>query len=340
MQSIHFDTELEVQLQQAVDNKTKPLGALGQLETLAVQIGLIQNSLNPSVSKPQAFVFGADHGVCAEGINPFPQAVTEQMLANFSAGGAAMSVFCRENDIPLNIVNMGIINELARWENVTHAAVAAGTKNMAQTPAMSSTQCDQAIAAGRNQAQLAAKNGHNLLIIGEMGIGNTTSASAILVALSDSTIEEAVGPGTGATEEQQKVKASVIRQSLSRFEERDGLTVLTEVGGFEIAAMVGVLLAAKDLRIPIVVDGFIATAAALIANDIDSSCRSFWIFAHKSSEPAHAKMLKSLSAAPLIDLDLRLGEGTGGALVFPIIKCAVAMLNTMATFGEAGIDEA
>ena len=173
-----FSAELTTTLQQMVDSKTKPLGALGAVEQLAIQVALIQQTTQPDVSKPKAFIFGADHGVCAEGVNPFPQVVTEQMLANFAAGGAAMSVFCRSNDIPLSIVNMGIVNADARWDNVLHHAIAEGTQNFRQGPAMTCEQCNQAVDTGQRLASEAVAQGHNLLIIGEMGIGNTTSASA------------------------------------------------------------------------------------------------------------------------------------------------------------------
>ena len=332
-------SQLQADLQHAIDTKTKPPGSLGELESLALQLGLIQNTLTPAVDKPKAFIFGADHGVCDEGVNPFPQAVTEQMLANFASGGAAMSVFCRTNAIPLEIVNMGIVNPQATWPNVSHCAIAAGTQNLAKNPAMTAEQCEAAIQVGHDLATRAVNQHHNLLMIGEMGIGNTTSASAILAALTGINAEQAVGPGTGANAEQQALKANVINTALSRFNDRDANTILREVGGFEIAAMVGVLLAAEQLKVAVMVDGFIATAAAMIADKLNPDCRPFWIFAHESAEPAHQMMLEALSAKPMLQLGLRLGEGSGAALAYPIVKCAVAMLNDMATFAEAGVSE-
>jgi nicotinate-nucleotide--dimethylbenzimidazole phosphoribosyltransferase len=234
---------------------------------------------------------------------------------------------------------MGIINNEATWPNVRNHAVSTGTRNLMKISAMTLEQCDAALKTGHTLANKACEQGHNLLIIGEMGIGNTTSASAILAALTSADAEQVVGPGTGANAEQQALKAKVISAALSRFDARDAKTILCEVGGFEIAAMVGVLVSAKSLNIAVMVDGFIATAAAMIANGIAPESRSHWIFAHESAEPAHQLMLKALEAKPLLQLGLRLGEGTGSALAYPIVKCAVAMLNEMATFADAGISE-
>jgi len=333
------NSELAQQLQNQVDDKTKPPGSLGQLESLAVQIGLIQQTNTPNVSQPKAFVFGADHGVCDEGVNPFPQVVTEQMLANFAHGGAAMSVFCKTNGIPLEIINMGIVNDQARWPNVRHCAVAPGTQNFRKSAAMSPEQRDAAMTTGATLAAEAVEAGHNLIIIGEMGIGNSSSASAILSALTNTPAESTVGPGTGANPEQQAHKARVINEALKRCSNKPALDVLAEVGGFEIAAMTGVLLQAAELKVPVMVDGFIATAAALVAERNLPGISKYWVFAHESAEPAHQLMLEELSAQPLISLGLRLGEGTGAALAYPLVNNAVAMLNTMATFSSAGISE-
>lgn len=330
-------TSLKQSLQNEINSKTKPSGSLGDIETIALNVGLIQNTLRPNVDTPKAFVFGADHGVCEEGINPFPQAVTEMMLANFANGGAAMNVFCRSNHIPLTVVNMGLVNGNARWPTVLHHAIANGTANLARSSAMTATQCEQAIEVGRTLAKQAVENGHNCLLIGEMGIGNTTSASALLSALSGRAAAECVGPGTGASAQQQQLKARSIEQALTRFTDRSPKNVLAEVGGFEIAAMVGVLLAAKELNTPVLVDGFISTAAALVAERMQPGSRSAWLFAHHSAEPAHHVMLELLEAKPILNLNLRLGEGTGAALAYPIVRCAVDMLNQMATFESAGI---
>lgn len=333
-------SSLTSQLQHRIDQKTKPIGSLGTLETVALQLGKIQQTLSPDVSKPCAFIFGADHGVCSEGVNPFPQAVTEQMLANFASGGAAMNVFCRTNGIPLSIVNMGIVNSEARWPDVRHEAVAAGTKNLRNGPAMTAEQCVQAISTGKQIAEEYAEQGHNLFLIGEMGIGNTTSASALLCALTGTTPSEAVGPGTGANSQILTIKRQVVDEAASRCVSLSAEQILAEVGGFEIAAMVGVLLAAESLNTPVLVDGFIATVAALVAERIQSTSRDYWIFSHRSAEPGHKVMLSELKAEPLLDLHLRLGEGTGAALAYPIVQCAAAMLNDMASFEDAGIDEA
>lgn len=332
-----INSELKSKLQHKVDNKTKPPGSLGVIEDIAIQLGLIQNTDTPQVDKPQAFVFGADHGVCAEGVNPFPQVVTEQMLANFAAGGAAMNVFCNTNEIPLSIINMGIINESVRWPNVEHKAIAAGTRNFRLEAAMTAEQCQQAIDVGQQLAIDAVNNGSNLLIIGEMGIGNTTSASALLSAIYDVNAWEAVGPGTGASAEQIKLKAQTIEQAMERCEHKSALEILAEVGGFEIAGMVGVLLLARELKVPVLVDGFISTAAAIVAEKHQPGSRDYWLFSHASAEPAHQQMLEALGTKAILNLNLRLGEGTGAALAYPIVKCAAAMLRYMASFDSAGI---
>lgn len=333
-------TSLQTQLQAALDQKTKPIAALGALERLALTVGMIQHSTHPNVNRPMAFIFAADHGVCEEGVNPFPQAVTEQMLANFSNGGAAMNVFCRTNSIALRIINMGIVNREARWSNVDHFAIDQGTQNFRTQSAMTREQCQQAMTVGEQLANQAVEAGHNCLLIGEMGIGNTTSASAILAALLNLDPALAVGPGTGASEEQLRLKQAVISDALKRVPDQSSAErVLMEVGGFEIAAMVGVLLSARALRVPVIVDGFICSAAALVAAHMNPIAQSAWIFAHQSAEPAHQRMLAALNAEPLLDLGLRLGEGTGAALAYPIVKNAVAMLNEMATFTSAGISK-
>ena len=328
---------LSAQLQQSLDQKTKPPGSLGQLERLAHQLGLIQQSQTPRVDKPKAFVFAADHGVCAAGVNPFPQTVTELMINNFSQGGAAMSVFCRANQIPLEIVNMGIVNAQAHWPDVRHEAIGQGTHNFAEQAAMTIEQASAAIEVGQRLAQEAVASGHNLLIIGEMGIGNSTSAAALLAALLDVSPQTTVGPGTGASAMQMANKQQAIRAALARSEAQTPLAWLAEVGGFEIAAMVGVLLSAQALGVAVMVDGFIVTAAALVAERMQANSRAFWLFSHQSAEPAHQMTLSSLQAEPILDLGLRLGEGTGSALAYPIVNCACAMLAEMATFADLGL---
>ena len=330
-------SDLATRLQQNIDQKTKPPGALGQLEVLAKQIGLIQQTETPDVSRPKAFVFGADHGVCAEGVNPFPQVVTEQMLANFAAGGAAMNVFCRSNQIDLTIVNMGIVNADARWPEVHHAAIAPGTANLAIGPAMTQSQCDDAIQTGYRLALDAVNAGHNLLIIGEMGIGNTTSASALLSALTGLAAEQSVGPGTGADATVLARKIDVVRRATARCNSANADQCLQELGGFEIAAMAGVVQAAHESHTPVLIDGFIASVAALIAEKRQPGTLNACVFAHCSAEPAHRYLLDELKAEPLLDLGLRLGEGSGSALAYPLVKNAVAMLNEMATFADAGV---
>ncbi|GGA72421.1 nicotinate-nucleotide--dimethylbenzimidazole phosphoribosyltransferase [Neiella marina] len=335
-----MSTSLRQQLQNKIDQKTKPLGSLGKLEQVALQIGLIQQSLTPSAENAKAFIFGADHGVCDEGVSLFPQQVTSQMLANFAAGGAAMNVFCRSNGIDLELYNMGIVDTDARWPGVHHCSVAAGTNNMRHGPAMTQTQCQQALLVGREAAQRAAAQGHQIIIIGEMGIGNTTAASALLSALTGLDSKTACGPGTGVGADVIALKAQVVADAVSRCQGLSAAQILAQVGGFEIAAMAGVLLEAKHHQLTVLVDGFIASAAALVAEYMEPNSKSNWLFSHASAEPAHSAMLQALDAEALIDLKLRLGEGTGSALAYPLVKCAVAMLNEMASFADAGVSSA
>ncbi len=334
-----FSDEFVTRINQAaaaLDQKTKPPGSLGALEKVAMQISAIQKTLHPDTRIARTILFAADHGVVEEGISAYPQAVTQQMLVNFASGGAAANALCKANQIDLEVVNVGVIGDAIT--GVVNEKIADGTKNSTTTPAMDTTQLEQAINAGRTAVQRAAASGATLVALGEMGIGNTTSAAAIVSALSKVSATKSVGPGTGLDRDGISHKITIVERILSCHGSRDPKQVLQNMGGFEIAALAGAMLQARQHAIAIVVDGYIATAAALCAVGMDSSVREHLVFSHRSAEPGHTAALSHLNARPLLSLDLRLGEGSGATLAIPLIRSAVAILNDMATFESAGVD--
>lgn len=323
-----------------LDTLTKPPGSLGRLESLAVSLAAITGEDFPRVTPPAVVVFAADHGVAAEGVSAFPQSVTAQMVANFVAGGAAINAFARRIGARLEVVDVGVAGELPH-DGVIHDRIRPGTANLAREDAMTRDQALTAIAAGRRAVERAAAAGCRCLIAGEMGIANTTASSAMLAALSDIPVAALVGPGTGVAGEALAHKRSVIEVALAERapDPADPLEVLARLGGLELAAMVGAYLEAAARRMPVLVDGFIATVAALTACRLAPGLRPYLIFGHRSHEPGHAHALATLDAEPLLDLDLRLGEGSGAALAFPLLESAAAMLAEMATFDAAGVDD-
>lgn len=330
--------ELAPEIQQRIDQKTKPLGALGQLEQLALQIALVQQRKRLSIERPLMLVFAADHGIADEGISIASSSVTQQMVLNFLAGGAAINCFCRTNHLPLKVIDAGIKYEINPAPSALFIQrVAAGTRNFAHEPAMTLAQAEQAIVAGKEFAEGELAAGSNLLAFGEMGIGNSSSAAAILAAISGAPVESCVGLGTGINSEQLSKKIALVKQGVARIQDKSTLTILCEVGGFEIAQICGAMLATAQAGRLIVVDGFIVGAAALLAVSINPNARDYMIFAHRSEEAGHQLLLQLLDAKPLLDLGLRLGEGTGAALAMPIIQAAVSFYNQMATFESAGI---
>lgn len=329
--------QLAAELQQAIDQKTKPLHALGRLEELALQLGLIQNSLSPSVNRPQHIIFAGDHGVTAEGVSPFPQEVTVQMVANFAQGGAAINVFCKRLGLPLEVVNAGVASPLPDSPGLINQPCGAGTANLVRQPALQSDQCLAALALGQQRVEYHLALGVNCFSFGEMGIGNTTSAAAIVAACLGLSGEEVAGAGTGLSAEGQLHKAHVINQALSRFSERTPLAILRQLGGFEIAAMTGAMLASAAADRCFIVDGLIAQAAALLAVRLAPACLERAVFAHAGREPGIAKVLRHLAVQPLLDLNLALGEGTGAVLAWPLLDCACGMLSDMSSFAEAGV---
>lgn len=339
-----LDTQFSQQIQHHIDQKTKPLGALGQLEQVAHQLALIQsqNQSHPvktiELKHPSIVVFAGDHGIAEEGVSIAPSAVTQQMVLNFLNGGAAINCFCDVNHIDLTVVDAGILLPVEDISpKLTVQRLGAGTANLAKRSAMSIEQVEEGIELGKQVVQQKILTGSNLVMFGEMGIGNTSSASAILSALSERDASECVGLGTGITPEQFALKVDLVRSGVNRCKGKQPFDVLAEVGGFEIVQMVGGFIAASQNNTPVIVDGFIVSVAAYVATLIEPSCRDYMIFAHQSEESGHKIVLELLQAKPLLDLGLRLGEGTGAALALPLVQAAAQFYNQMASFESAGV---
>lgn len=337
--------KLRQTLQQIIDNKTKPLGALGQLEDVALQVGLIQNTTSPVITNPAIVVFAADHGIATTGlVNPYPQAVTAQMVLNFVAGGAAINVFCKQYNLQLFVADAGVNFDFDAQLPIIHGKIAMGTANYLEQPAMTMEQCEEAISFGKLIVARILNSDCNCIGFGEMGIGNTSSAALLMSAITGQPIEFCVGRGTGTNDEQLQTKIDTLQKvvALHRLPTLadDPMQLLTTVGGFEIAMMVGAFVAAAENNMIIVVDGFITTAALLVAQQLHPGILQYCIFAHQSNEQAHTAMLEYLGAKPLLQLGMRLGEGTGAALAIPLIQSAVNFLNQMASFESASVSGA
>ncbi|MGR8981672.1 MAG: nicotinate-nucleotide--dimethylbenzimidazole phosphoribosyltransferase [Gammaproteobacteria bacterium] len=330
---------LALALQQKIDQKTKPVRALGQLEALAIRIGLIQNTLTPALNKPAIIVFAGDHGIAAEGVSAYPPSVTAQMVMNFAAGGAAINVFARQNGIELLIVDAGVNADLSAVDGLINAKLGFGTDNFLSGSAMSERQCRKALATGAGLVEQRFDDGCRCIGFGEMGIGNTSSAALLMHCLTGLHLTRCVGRGTGLTDAQLQRKLTLLQQALGRHPGiADPLDALVAFGGFEIAMMAGAYLKAAELKMVILVDGFIAGAALLAAAKIKPPVLDYCLFSHVSSEQGHQALLHYFDAKPLLNLEMRLGEGSGAALAFPLLKSAVMFLNEMATFDEAGVD--
>jgi nicotinate-nucleotide--dimethylbenzimidazole phosphoribosyltransferase len=326
--------------QTAVDRQarlTKPPGSLGRLETMAADIAAMQSTTEPTVDPAVVVTMAADHGVTAEGVSAYPQSITAAMVANFCDGGAAVSALCGAADIQNVIVDMGVAGEVP--PGVVDHRVADGTANMAQGPAMSRKQALAAIAAGRSVVSEQAVEA-NLIGLGEMGIGNTTPSAAITALLTDSEVGTVTGYGTGIDEETRAKKVDVIERAIETTDPdpTDPVDVLRSVGGFEIAGLVGVTLEAARRRTPVVVDGFIAGAAALVAAEIEPRVAAYLLGSHESVEPGHEAQLDALGVEPCFDYEMRLGEGTGAAVAVSVYRAACAAHTEMSTFAEAGLD--
>lgn len=324
-------------LRQKIDGKTKPLGALGRLETIALEVGVIQNTLSPSIRKPTILVFAADHGLTEENISPYPKDVTWQMAMNFVAGGAAISVFCRHNGIALKVIDAGVDYDFPPGCPIIPAKIARGSRNMRQEPAMSLGQCEEAMARGRGFVRHEAENGCNTIGFGEMGIGNTSASSLLMHRFTGLPIETCTGAGAGMQGEQLGHKQRVLKEISEKYDPATPLETLATFGGLEIAMMTGAFLEARSRGMVMLIDGFIATVSLLAACQFDPSAARNALFCHLSDERGHAVLLEHFQARPVLQLGMRVGEGTGAAVALPVIQSAVAFLNEMASFEEAGV---
>ncbi|WP_321316341.1 nicotinate-nucleotide--dimethylbenzimidazole phosphoribosyltransferase [Labilibaculum sp.] len=332
------NNELAEQLQQKIDLKTKPIGSLGVLEKLAVKIGCIQNTLSPELKQPTIMVFAADHGIALDGVSPYPQEVTWQMVANFLNGGAAINVFARQNNIDIRIIDAGVNFDFDKSSGVINAKVDYGTKSYLNESAMTPEQFKTAIKRGSDLCDKMYREGSNIIGFGEMGIGNTSSAAILLHILADVNLKECVGRGTGWDDEGLKKKYEILKKAVKNYNgDKSVENIITYFGGFEIVMIVGAMLKAAELKMVIMVDGFIISSALLVASIINPEILEYCIFTHKSNENGHKHMLNYLKADPILDLGMRLGEGTGAAVAYPIIESAVNFLNQMASFEDAGV---
>ncbi len=322
---------------------TKPPGSLGRLEELTVHLAGIQGRVRPQTDRKVMVVMAADHGVTVEGVSAYPAAVTPQMVQNFLDGGAAINVFARQVGAQVIVADLGVASPLPPHPALLNYKVGLGTRNLAHGPAMERAEALQALAAGIEIAEslAAAPGGLDLLGTGDMGIGNTTPSSAIIAAFTGLSVERVTGRGTGLDDAGLRHKVAIIEQALAvnRPDPADPLDVLAKVGGFEIAGLVGLIFGAAAARVPVVVDGFISSAAALVATEWHPPVRDYLIAAHNSVEIGHRVMLERMELSPLLNLNLRLGEGTGAALAMGVIEAAVRALNEMATFAQAGVSE-
>ena len=329
--------ELAARLERAIANKTKPPGSLGMLETVAHQLGLIQQTVEVELRKPAIIVFAADHGVVDEGISAYPQSVTWQMVENFLAGGAAINVFARQNGCALQVVDAGVNHVFGERAGLVGRKVGLGTANFAKQAAMSRADCEAAIEHGM---RLAAALEGNVVGFGEMGIGNTTAAAALMHKLTGAPVADCVGAGTGLSPDGILHKQRVIEAAVALHAPvTEPLDILATFGGFEIAMMAGAMLKAAERRMVLLIDGFIVTSALLVAARLQPAILDYCVFSHCSGEHGHRRMLAHFDARPLLNLGLRLGEGTGCALALPLLQAAAAFLAEMATFESAQVSD-
>ncbi len=322
------------------DQLTKPRGSLGRLEEVGVQLAGITGICPPPVPLRKAvLIFAGDHGVAAHGVSIAPSEVTRQMVFNFVAGGAGINAIARQADARVTVVDAGVMSDLPPLRHLVNAKVAPGTADISKGSAMTRKQAQAALALGAHCVEKEVERGLDLLACGEMGIGNTTPATALISALTGAAPRSITGPGTGITAEAVTRKVALIEAALAvnQPDPADGLDLLAKVGGYEIAAMTGAMLRAASLRVPVMVDGFIATASAMVAVVINPAVKGYLIAGHRSAEPAHDLALGWLGLKPLLDLGMRLGEGTGAVLAMPLVETAAAVLQEMATFAEAGV---
>ena len=331
------DAALAARVQHRLDRKTKPLGALGRIEALALRLALIQGNDAPRLREPQLVVFAADHGIAAQGVSAYPQEVTAQMVLNMLAGGAAVSVLARQHGLALTVVDCGVRGDLPMQPGLRVAKVARGSADASERPAMTRAECEAAIGHG---ARLLSELPGNALLLGEMGIGNTSAAALLMCRLTGLPIEHCAGRGTGLDDAGYARKLGVLRRALDRHAGAvEPLDVLAALGGLEIATLAGAVLQGARERRVILVDGFITTAAVAVAAALAPAVLQRCVFAHCSAESGHARWLDLLGAVPLLDLGLRLGEGSGAALAWPLLRSAELLLAEMASFDSAGVSE-
>ena len=323
------------------DRLTKPRGSLGRLEELSIQLAGMKANPFPSVERKAVIVMAADHGVAREGVSAYPAEVTPQMVLNFLRGGAAINVLARQARARVTVVDIGVAAEFETASALIQRKIRCGTWNLAQGPAMTRAEAEQALQVGLDVFEAEAARGLDLIATGDMGIGNTTPSSAIVAVMTGLPVAQVVGRGTGIDDQGLERKVRVIEQALAvnQPDRDDPIDVLHKVGGFEIAGLAGVMIAAASQRVPIVVDGFISTAAAMVAAAIAPRVRDYLISSHRSVEIGHQAMLKHLDLHPLLELNLRLGEGTGAALAFHFVEASARILREMATFDEAGVSD-
>ena len=334
-----FDSKSAEQARQRQDTLTKPSGSLGRLEALSIQLAGICGVSHPTFPRKAVVVMAGDHGVTGEGISAYPSEVTRQMVINFLQGGAAINVLARQAKARVVVVDMGVAADFEQAVGLLQHKIAKGTRNMRRGPAMDRRQAEESVRVGIDVAEVEMAKGLDLLAIGEMGIGNTTPSSAITSVYTGLPVRQITGRGTGLDDSGFLHKVEVIEQSIAinRPDPSDALDVLTKVGGFEIGGLTGLILGAAAHRIPVLLDGFISGAAALLAVELEPRVKPFLIASHLSVEVGHRAVLERLGLRPLLELDLRLGEGTGAALAFHLVDAAVNTLNEMATFSEAGV---
>jgi nicotinate-nucleotide--dimethylbenzimidazole phosphoribosyltransferase len=335
------DPRLLAQAQARLDRLTKPIGSLGRLEELAAHYVMITGEMKPKVPRGTVFTFAADHGVTVEGVSAYPSAVTPQMVLNFLRGGAGVNVLARHAGIEVRVVDIGVAFDFEGIPGLIHKKVMPGTKNLLVESAMSPAQAEQALQVGIELATEAGRQGIGLIGTGDMGIGNTTASSAIAAVMTHRPVSQVTGRGTGIDDASHARKIAVIQHALAihRLDSTNAMDVLAKVGGLEIGGLAGLMLGAAAARIPVVLDGFIAGAAALIAVGLQPRCKDYLIASHRSVERGHQAILDHLGLKPLFDLDLRLGEGTGACLGMSLVFSAIKIFTEMATFDEAGVSE-
>ena len=326
------------EIQQIIDLKTKPLGALGLLEKIALKIGLVQQNSHLELKNPHLIVFAGDHGIAQSGVSAYPAEVTPQMVFNFLQNGAAINVFCNQNEIELSIVDAGVNYDFEDYSKLKNCKVAKSTKNFLHEPAMSLDQLNLSFDYAKKTVDEIAKNGTNIIGFGEMGIGNTSSAAMIIHYLTDLPLAQCVGRGTGLNDEQLQNKINILSQAKDKHGKiTDAKQVLATFGGFEVAQMTGAMLAAYEHNMLLMIDGYIASAAILVASKLKPEILNNAIFCHQSDEVGHQYLLNYFEEEPILKINLRVGEGTGCALAYPIIKSAVNFYNDMASFESAGV---